>query len=133
MTPTLGGWCSVRLSYQGFPVNMLSDAHVPIACLIGTFPVHRRAHCVPVWCPRQGSNLRPPPYQGGALPAELHGRVSGAKRGRASMEMAPPAGFEPATLGLEGRCPVQLSQGGVRWGLSWVVAGAGIEPATFAL
>lgn len=26
------------------------------------------------WCPRQDSNLRPPDYESGALPAELQGR-----------------------------------------------------------
>lgn len=26
------------------------------------------------WCPRRGLNSRPPPYQGGTLPAELQGR-----------------------------------------------------------
>ena len=36
--------------------------------------------------------------------------------------MAPPAGLKPATYGLEVRCSVQLSYGGM-------VPGAGLEPA----
>src|SRR4249919_2669920 len=31
---------------------------------------------VAMWCSRKESNLRPPPYQGGALPTELRERVS---------------------------------------------------------
>ncbi len=48
------------------------------------------------WRPRQDSNLRP-----------CH------EKGLLDVELAPPAGFEPATLSLEGTCSVQLSYRGL--------------------
>src|ERR1700730_13041423 len=46
---------------------------------------------IPHQSPRQESNLRPSPYKGTALPAELQGRVVCS------------AGVEPATSGISGR------------------------------
>ena len=50
------------------------------------------------WGERWDSNPRQPESQSGALPTELR-----------SPRMARLAGLEPATLGLEGRCSIQLS------------------------
>ena len=66
-------------------------------------PVSRR--CIPIRCRR------------------LSGRSSwlasmaiwtGSTKTRVDKKMATPAGFEPATTGLEGRCSIQLSYGVVR-------------------
>ena len=66
-------------------------------------------------------NPRPPESQSGALPTELRltikelneHRIINAfcSRYNLSRQMARPAGFEPATLGLEGRCSIQMSYG----------------------
>ena len=44
------------------------------------------------WSGLRGSNSLPPPWQGGALPDELHPQV------------VPPAGIEPATRGFSVPC-----------------------------
>ena len=55
---------------------------------------------------RTSPHARPSCRQG--LPPDQSGR------GHRSRRLAPPAGFEPATVGLEGRCSVQLSYEGGR-------------------
>ncbi len=45
-----------------------------------------------LWSERRGSNSLPPPWQGGALPDELHSR------------MVPPGGIEPPTRGFSVPC-----------------------------
>src|SRR2546425_8449703 len=67
------------------------------------------------WSPCPGLNRRPRPYQGRALPTELHGRVQSPKWPPDPRRSSPPAkpwapryrleretGFEPATPSLEG-------------------------------
>src|SRR5574341_285885 len=51
------------------------------------------------WSPCPGSNRRPRPYQGRALPTELHGRIE--NRVNAKL-LERETGFEPATPSLEG-------------------------------
>ena len=51
------------------------------------------------WSPCPGSNRRPRPYQGRALPSELHGRTKGS---RTPKLLERETGFEPATPSLEG-------------------------------
>src|ERR1700720_4076647 len=58
------------------------------------------------WGGRRDSNPRRPESQSGALPAELRPPSSNIR-----LEMARPAGIEPATAGLEGRCSIRLSYG----------------------
>jgi hypothetical protein len=58
------------------------------------------------WSPRADLNRRPRPYQGRALPTELHGPI--AKRAQ-SARVERETGFEPATPSLEGSCSSQLS------------------------
>ena len=55
------------------------------------------------WGGRRGSNPRQQESQSWALPTEL--------RPPYHTIMARPAGLEPATLALEGRCSIQLSYG----------------------
>src|SRR5689334_1844251 len=57
------------------------------------------------WGGRWDSNPRQPRSQPGALPTELRPPL------KTFCEMARPAGVEPATTGLEGRCSIQLSYG----------------------
>ena len=58
------------------------------------------------WGGRWDSNPRQPRSQPGALPTELRPPLNKLFR-----QMARPAGVEPATTGLEGRCSIQLSYG----------------------
>ena len=59
------------------------------------------------WGGRWDLNPRQPESQSGALPTELHPPLSDFLW----RVLAHPAGFEPATDGLEGRCSIQLSYG----------------------
>ena len=93
------------------------------------------------WGGRWGSNPRPPESQSGALPTELRpprrsvlyfrkyesrltSFVSIAPT-QSCLSMARPAGLEPATLGLEGRCSIRLSYRRMR-----MVGVEGFEPPT---
>jgi site-specific DNA recombinase len=58
--------------------------------------------------PRRDQNGAQMPQQ---APRNGHGPLSGG-RGLNDYKMVPPAGFEPATLGLEVRCSIRLSYGG---------------------
>ena len=58
------------------------------------------------WGGRWGLNPRPPESQSGALPTELRPPLNTFHQ-----RMARPEGLEPSTLGLEGRCSIQLSYG----------------------
>ena len=68
----------------------------------------------------QGSNLRPSPCKGDALPTELTTLGKVAER----------TGLEPATPGVTGRYSNQLNY---RSAYLSLVGGAGFEPATLAL
>ena len=65
-------------------------------------------------------NPRPPESQSGALPTELRPpsqdfkTVSSPSLPILKRKVARPAGFEPATHGLEGRCSIQLSYGRIQ-------------------
>ncbi len=100
------------------------------------------------WWARLGSNQRPLPCHGSALPSELRARetrpAAGPRRppatGRGDQPpsrsgsvpslrtervcLVPPAGIEPATVGLRVRCCFHLSYGGV-----YVEATLGFEPS----
>ena len=111
-----------------------------------------------IWGGRWDSNPRRPDPQSGALPTELRpplpiNRATSAKLAKphhilkaANLttqsicpQMARPAGLEPATYGLEGRCSIRLSYGRIpspsARGFKTVVYGsvvgaAGFEPTT---
>ena len=59
------------------------------------------------WGERRGLNPRQPESQSGTLPAELQP----PSKLEARAIMARPAGLEPTTPGLEGRCSIRLSYG----------------------
>src|SRR3990167_8113444 len=50
-----------------------------------------------MWCSRKESNLRPPPYQGGALPTELREQVV-RRDGRCNSMVERETGIEPALV-----------------------------------
>ena len=74
----------------------------------GTEPASKKK-----WGGRWDSNPRQPRSQPGALPAELRPPLS---KTHFNLQLARPAGVEPATTGLEGRCSIQLSYGRSRNG-----------------
>ena len=84
------------------------------------------------WGERWDSNPRRPESQSGALPTELR-PPSKKPPPVATLRLARPAGLEPATAGLEGRCSIRLS-----YGRTWIARGAarslvgaeGFEPPT---
>ncbi len=76
----------------------------PLLCLI---ELTARAVLRVEWGGRWDSNPRRPDPQSGALPTELRPpSLSGCD---CNQFVARPAGLEPATLGLEGRCSIRLS------------------------
>src|SRR4051812_15423295 len=88
--------------------------------------IARRSHTLSTQFRRLGSNQRPPPLQGGALPVELHRNRSDQRRQQESnlFETAlqaaawpsgpgvitcqePAVGLEPTGSALRGRCPAR--------------------------
>ena len=75
------------------------------------------------WGGRRGSNPRQQESQSWALPTELRPPLELVYMSLflrllcTRAELARPAGFEPATLGLEGRCSIQMSYGRSHLGL----------------
>ena len=71
-----------------------------------------------LWGDRRGSNPRHPESQSGALPTELRPPLHFIFLLFLYSIMVRLAGFEPATLGLEGRCSIQMSYRRINYGRS---------------
>ena len=89
------------------PIGLAQSVNLPLADLIKSF--EPMAQKLWKWSGWRGSNSLPPPWQGGALPDEVHPHLStdGTEplriQGRTAI-MVPPVGIEPTTRGFSVRC-----------------------------